>query len=84
MTDLLDDALELARAGVAVFPCGPDKSPRTPRGFHDATTDLATLGAWDWNGGGMIGAAIPEGTVVIDVDPRNGGSQTPERSHRND
>lgn len=76
MSDLTDAALELARSGVAVFPCGPDKAPRTPRGFHDATTDEATIRAWDWNGGGMIGAAIAPGTVVVDVDPRNGGEDT--------
>jgi hypothetical protein len=76
VTDLRDAALELARAGVAVFPCNADKSPRTPRGFHDATTDPARVSTWDWNGGGMIGAALAPGTIVVDVDPRNGGDST--------
>jgi len=47
VTDLRDAALELARAGVAVFPCNADKSPRTPRGFHDATTDEDVISGWN-------------------------------------
>jgi hypothetical protein len=74
--DLREAALDLAASGVAVFPCGPDKAPRTPRGFHDATTDAEVIGRLDWNGGGMIGAAIAPGVVVVDVDPRNGGNET--------
>lgn len=71
---MLGAALKLARAGVAVFPVGDDKAPRTPRGFHDATTDISIIGSWTWDG--MIGAAIPEGQIVLDVDPRNGGDET--------
>ncbi len=76
MSDLTAAALELAASGLAVFPVGPDKAPRTPRGFHDATTDPTVIQRWDWNGGGGIGMAVPDGTVIIDVDPRNGGSDT--------
>ena len=73
---LVDAALDWAlEHDVAVFPCNADKSPRTPRGFHDATTDGDVIESWDWEGG-MIGAAIPEGTIVVDVDPRNGGDKT--------
>ena len=67
-------ALNLARAGVAVFPVAEDKAPLTPHGFHDATTDRRIIRAWSWPSG--IGAAIPEGQFVLDVDPRNGGDDT--------
>jgi hypothetical protein len=72
---VIEAALELAETGVAVFPVGPDKAPRTANGFHDATTDAEAIQAWtEWDGG--IGAAVPDGFVVIDVDPRNGGTDT--------
>ena len=74
MIDLTDSALGLAAQGVAVFPCKPDKSPATPHGYHDATTDPDRIKAWTWDG--MIGAVVPEGQVVIDIDPRNGGDAT--------
>lgn len=74
MTNLLEGALDLASRGTAVFPCGPDKRPRTPNGFHDATTDEDTIRAWTWDG--MVGAVLPPGTLVVDVDPRNGGDKT--------
>lgn len=61
--------------GVKVFPVGADKAPRTPNGFYDATVKAEVIKAWDWKGG-MIGAAVAPGTVIIDVDPRNGGDRT--------
>jgi len=73
---MLEAALRLARSGVSVFPCDPeDKSPLTTHGFHDATTNAEIIHAWDWSDA-LIGAAIGEGQVVIDVDPRNGGDDT--------
>lgn len=72
---LADGAIELARTGWAVFPCNVDKSPRTSRGFHDASADPDVVAGMDWNGA-LIGAAIPEGHVVLDVDPRNDGTAT--------
>lgn len=71
---LVDAALELARSGRAVFPCGYDKRPRTPNGFHDATTDEQVIRSWRWEG--LIGAVLDPGTIVVDVDPRNGGDKT--------
>lgn len=73
-TDLKQAALELAKQGVKVFPLGKDKKPRTPNGFYDATANDEVIKQWTWDG--MIGAAIAPGTVVIDVDPRNGGNET--------
>jgi hypothetical protein len=71
---LRDAALELAKAGVRVFPCLKTKAPATPNGFHDATTNPETIRSWTWDG--MIGAVVRPGTVIIDVDPRNGGDAT--------
>lgn len=70
-------ALALAARGVPVFPLNADKSPRTHRGFHDATTDEAIIRAWDvgWNDA-LIGSPPPEGVIVLDIDPRNGGDNT--------
>ena len=73
---LLDSALGLAARGIPVFPCGPDKAPRVAGGFHSASTDEDVIRAWPWPEDAMIGACIPEGQVVIDIDPRNGGDQT--------
>lgn len=67
-------ALALAADGVRVFPVGLDKAPHTANGFHDGTTNPEAIKQWDWSG--MIGACISPGLVVIDVDPRNGGSDT--------
>lgn len=75
LSDMQAAALELAEQGYRVFPVGPDKAPRTPNGYYDATAKPEVIRAWDWDGC-MIGAAIPPGTVVIDVDPRNGGNDT--------
>ncbi|MEK6206943.1 MAG: bifunctional DNA primase/polymerase [Chloroflexota bacterium] len=57
----------------------PGKHPRSPNGFHDATTEQATIRDWweRWpyaNVGGLVGAQ--SGTIVLDVDPRNGGAAT--------
>ena len=71
---LQEAALALAGQGTRVFPCLKTKAPATPNGFHDATTNPETIKGWTWDG--MIGACPPPGTVVIDVDPRNGGDKT--------
>lgn len=76
---MLDHALELAEAGWRVFPCIPNgpkaKAPYTTNGFHDATYDPEIIRAW-WERwpDAMIGAPVPDELVVIDIDPRNGGS----------
>lgn len=73
---MLDEALRYARTGWRVFPVGRDKKPLTPHGFHDATTDERIIRAW-WGEDGWassknnIGLDIPEGTVILDFDPRN-------------
>jgi hypothetical protein len=73
--DLMTAALGLASQGVRVFPCNQNKSPRTTNGHLDATTDHETLEAWTcWDG--MLGAWVPDGQIVVDIDPRNGGDNT--------
>ncbi|MCQ9386803.1 bifunctional DNA primase/polymerase [Brevibacterium moorei] len=79
MNTMLDAALELAGQGWKVFPCipaGPKaKAPLTTNGFHDATTDPDQIRTW-WgmHPGAMIGAPVPGSAIVLDVDPRHGGS----------
>lgn len=78
---MLEHALLYARGGFPVFPLGVGrKEPAIPsweggRGHLDATTDEAQIQAWweanpTWN----IGIRPPEGVLVLDIDPRNGGS----------
>ncbi|MGH3521956.1 MAG: bifunctional DNA primase/polymerase [Mycobacterium sp.] len=78
---MLSTSLDLAADGWAVFPCiecGREpkwKSPYTAHGHHDATTDPPTIRAW-WTRWptAMIGAPVPVALLVLDLDPRNGGS----------
>jgi hypothetical protein len=72
-------ALELAAHGWGVFPCkwrGEDaKAPLTANGHHDASRDPDKITAgWTRWPQAMIGAAVPDPLLVIDIDPRNGGS----------
>jgi Bifunctional DNA primase/polymerase, N-terminal len=76
---MIDSALELAAVCWEVFPCKPHdpggKAPLTRNGHLDATMDPDQIKAW-WTRwpAAMIGARVPESLLVIDVDPRNGGS----------
>lgn len=79
----MDAALALAAAGWPVLPCRAHdiddrrkaKAPLTTHGHLDASLDRALIRAW-WSRwpDAMIGSPVPEGAVVIDIDPRNGGS----------
>ena len=72
---LFDAALEWRRRGFKVFPCNADKTPATPHGVKDATTDIATIREW-WqtgNAGPMLGVAMgprvgKPGVVTVDLD----------------
>jgi len=72
-------AVELACRGWAVLPCkwaGPlGKAPLTEHGHLDATTDLDTIRGW-WTRWpqALIGARVDPRLVVLDIDPRNGGT----------
>ena len=73
-----DHAPAYAAAGIPVFPCvRGDKTPLTPHGFKDATTDPVILARWcDEHPDANIGAPTRDDELVIDVDPRNGGDQS--------
>jgi len=76
---LLENALAYARAGLAVLPLTPGgKTPLgslVPHGKVDATADTEVVRDW-WVQcpTANIGVRVPEGMVVLDVDPRNGGA----------
>ena len=76
-------ALTLAANGWRVFPCWPagdrGKSPiaaAVPHGHRDATADPATIARWwaRWPDA-LIGAPVPDPWIVLDIDPRHGGSR---------
>lgn len=74
---LSQDAVKLARAGWPVFPVdATSKRPKTTHGHLDATTDIGRIVAWAtaFDYGGAIATPTGNGLLVIDVDPRNGGS----------
>lgn len=68
-------ALASARSGIPVFPCDARKRPLTPRGHHDATTDLDTIRRW-WTRWPDALVGIPTGPAsgvwVLDVDGEAG------------
>lgn len=66
---LLAAALRYAELGYPVFPCAPGgKTPITPHGFKDATTDPTVIEAW-WAKHPDANVAMPTaGLFVIDVD----------------
>lgn len=60
----------------------PAKHPLTRHGFHDATTDEPIIrswwGRWPWANVGVATGAR-SGLVVVDVDPRSGGTESLDR-----
>jgi hypothetical protein len=69
---MLDRALAWARQGWPVFPCTSTGHPAIKEWQKKATTDEATIRAWDWTDARV--AAVPglAGCFVIDVDVKNG------------
>jgi hypothetical protein len=69
---MLDRALAWAAAGWPVFPCNSNGYPAIKEWQKKATTDEATIRAWDWTDARV--AAVPglAGCFVIDVDVKNG------------
>jgi hypothetical protein len=75
--DLAGHAVAYACGGYEVFPLR-GKIPAIAKadrgnGVLDATTDLEQIGAW-WERmpGANIGGRVPEGVIVVDLDPRHG------------
>jgi putative DNA primase/helicase len=71
----LHAALWYASVGRPVFPCiehagDKAKSPYTPKGFKDATTDRDLITQW-WteHPNALIGAPPLPNEVVLDIDP---------------
>lgn len=66
-------ALGYAELDWAVLPLD-GKLPRTAHGHHDASTDPRQVARWwrHWPTAN-IGVVVPDGVLVLDVDPRNGG-----------
>ena len=75
--DMLTRALAYATAGTPVFPCVVGgKAPLTTHGFHDATTDVATIRTW-WSANPDANIATPTGAPgfdVLDIDVRPDGT----------
>jgi len=67
-------AIELALNGWSVLPLH-GKVPYTAHGVHDATKDPDTIRSWwcRWPHAN-IGAKVPASLLVLDIDPRHGGS----------
>lgn len=71
---MLVSALGYAERGYEVLPLN-GKTPLTPQGFKSATTEREQIMAWwqKWPSAN-VGCRPPEGVVICDVDPRNGGT----------
>jgi len=61
------EALKLARQGIPVFPCGPDKRPLTPNGFKDASTDPDIVHEW-WTTHSDALIGVPTGIKFVTID----------------
>lgn len=70
---LQEAALDYARQGWGVFPCGRNKKPLIEGGFHAASSEPDQINAWwaRWPRA-SIGTAVPESLAVIDVDGLEG------------
>lgn len=72
-------AFELARLGWPVLPLN-GKVPLTRHGKDDATTDERRIHQW-WKSwpAANVGIALPPKVIVLDVDPRHGGTDSLHR-----
>ena len=76
MTAMTAQALDLGAAGWPVFPCR-GKEPLTAHGHLDGTTDVAQIESW-WQRwpSANIATRVPDSLIVVDIDPRNGGTES--------
>jgi hypothetical protein len=91
MPAMLDEALRYAAMGWYVFPLatsGDLKAPHpvVPNGHNDASTDPNVIRRW-WSRHPTAGIGVSlaqSGLIVVDIDPRSGGTETMidlERQH---
>jgi hypothetical protein len=91
----LQAALELARTGLAVFPCARNKKPCTPHGFYDASADASEVRElWRRHAGTLVGIRTGEtcNVAVLDIDAKHAQARQwwaenrdrllPTRAHR--
>ena len=71
--NIMAAALDHARRGWPVFPCGPDKQPLTKHGFKDASLDPAVIRNWFADPAAKkIGLPTGINFWALDVDRKNG------------
>jgi hypothetical protein len=73
-------ALLYAQGGRAVLPLDPrTKAPLIRHGVHGASRDAAVIRGWfQRRPDALVGLATGSGLVVVDVDPRHGGTVAPQ------
>lgn len=81
MSNMLQAALDLAKAKWPVFPCiesgDKAKAPYVAGGFKAATTDPEQITQWwtQWPNA-LVAIALPDHMLAFDIDVRHGGSDT--------
>lgn len=55
--------------GIPVFPCAPNKQPRTMHGFKDASSCLDKIDEWFLDSDSLIGVPTGSRFFVVDIDP---------------
>ena len=69
MDTLVKAALEWAKRGIPVFPCGNNKAPLTTSGHLDASTDPEKVKAmFEFSQAALIGARMGEGSGLFAID----------------
>lgn len=73
---LQEHAIAYAAAGFEVVRLAPrSKKPAISHAVYSATTDQSTIRSWwDESPSANIGLRVPKGCILLDIDPRNGGS----------
>ena len=82
MTPFLTYAQKISARGWHVFPLKPlDKTPLTPNGYKNATTDIKQISEWmqKWPNANIGIATEASGLLVIDCDYPKGNSIRPEK-----
>ena len=85
-SNLLMNALNLAKMGISVFPCMSSKAPAIKGGFKSASNNSEeVIKMFSEPGVALIG--VPTGNIngfdVIDIDPKNGGTEWYETNKHN-